>query len=29
MSSYNKINGVWAHYHYDLATTILRGEWGY
>lgn len=29
MTSYNRINGVWAHYHYDLATTILRGEWGY
>ncbi|GAA3906378.1 glycoside hydrolase family 3 protein [Microbacterium invictum] len=29
MTSYNQINGVWAHYHHDLATTILRGEWGY
>ncbi len=29
MTSYNKINGVWAHYHDDLVTTILRGEWGY
>ena len=29
MTSYNKINGVWGHYHYDLVTTILRGEWGY
>lgn len=29
MTSYNKINGVWGHYNYDLATTILRGEWGY
>ena len=29
MTSYNKINGVWSHYNYDLATTILRGEWGY
>lgn len=29
MTSYNLINGVWAHYHYDLATTILRKEWGY
>ena len=28
MTSYNKINGVWAHYHYDLVATILRGEWG-
>jgi len=29
MTSYNKLNGVWAHYHYDLVTRILRGEWGY
>ena len=29
MTSYNKINGQWAHYNYDLVTTILRGEWGY
>ena len=29
MTSYNKINGVWAHYHYELVTNILRGEWGY
>lgn len=29
MTSYNKINGIWAHYHYDLATTILREEWGF
>jgi len=29
MTSYNKINGVWGHYHYDLVTTILRGEWNY
>ena len=29
MTSYNQINGVWAHYHHDLVTTILRGEWGY
>lgn len=29
MTSYNKINGVWSHYNYDLATTILRTEWGY
>ncbi|MHA6513501.1 glycoside hydrolase family 3 protein [Tessaracoccus sp. Z1128] len=29
MTSYNKINGVWAHYHYELVTTILRGQWGY
>ena len=29
MTSYNKINGVWGHYHYDLVTGILRGEWGF
>lgn len=29
MSSYNKVNGVWSHYAYDLFTTILRREWGY
>ena len=29
MTAYNLINGVWCHYNYDLATTILRGEWGY
>lgn len=29
MTSYNRINGVWGHYHYDLVTTILRGQWGY
>ena len=29
MTSYNKINGVWSHYNYDLTTTILRGEWGF
>ncbi len=29
MTSYNKINGVWGHYHYDLVETILRKEWAY
>lgn len=29
MTSYNKINGVWGHYNYDLVSTILRKEWGY
>ena len=29
MTSYNKINGVWGHYNYELCTTILRGEWNY
>lgn len=29
MTSYNKINGVWSHYNYDLAETVLRKEWGF
>lgn len=29
MTSYNKVNGVWSHYNYDLVTTILRKDWGY
>ena len=29
MTSYNQINGVWGHYHYELVQTILREEWGY
>lgn len=29
MTSYNKINGVWSHYNFDLNTQILRNEWGY
>jgi beta-glucosidase-like glycosyl hydrolase len=29
MASYNRINGVHSHYHYDLFTTMLRREWGY
>ncbi len=29
MTSYNKINGVWGHYNYDLCTKILRKEWGF
>ena len=29
MTSYNKVNGVWSHYHYELVTAVLRGEWGY
>ena len=29
MTSYNKINGVWGHYHYDLCTRILRNEWDF
>jgi len=29
MTSYNKINGVWSHYNYELCKDILRDEWGY
>ncbi len=29
MTSYNKINGVWGHYNYNLCTNILRKEWGF
>lgn len=29
MTSYNKVNGVWSHYHYELATSVLRGDWGF
>nr|AGS52904.1 beta-glucosidase [uncultured bacterium contig00019] len=29
MSSYNKINGYYAHEHYWLLTDVLRGEWGF
>ena len=28
-TSYNKVNGVWAHYHFELVRGILRGEWGF
>lgn len=27
MTSYNKVNGVWSHYNYNLCTRILREEW--
>lgn len=29
MTSYNKINGVWSHYNYELCVRILRKEWNY
>ncbi len=29
MTSYNKINGVWSHYNYELVHGILREEWGF
>ena len=29
MTSYNKINGIWAASNYDLCTTTLRNEWGF
>ncbi len=27
MTSYNKINGVWGHYNYELCERVLRDEW--
>ena len=27
MTSYNKINGEYAYYNFDLVNTILKGEW--
>ncbi len=29
MTSYNKINGVWGHYNYELCESVLRREWGF
>ncbi len=29
MTSYNRINGVWGHYNYELVTDILRSEWNF
>lgn len=29
MTSYNKVNGVWSHYNYELCTRILREEWNF
>lgn len=29
MTSYNKVNGVWSHYNYDMCTVVLREEWNF
>ncbi len=29
MTSYNKINGVWGHYNFELCERVLRDEWGF
>lgn len=29
MSSYNKLNGIFNHYNYDMIETVLRHEWGF
>jgi len=29
MSSYNRINGTYASDHFELLTSVLRGEWGW
>lgn len=29
MTSYNRVNGVYSHYNYELVTSVLREEWGY
>ena len=29
MTSYNKVNGVYAHYNAALVRQVLRGEWGF
>lgn len=29
MTSYNKINGVYSCYNFDLCTEVLRNEWGF
>lgn len=29
MTSYNKVNGVYCHYQYELCTSVLRKEWNY
>ena len=29
MTSYNKVNGVYSCYNFDLCTEVLRNEWGF
>ena len=29
MMSYNKVNGVYSYYNYDLGTTLLKDEWNF
>lgn len=29
MSTYGSLNGLWTAGHYELLTTILRGQWGF
>ena len=29
MTSYNKLNGIYNYFNYELVTTILRDDWGY
>lgn len=29
MTAYNPVNGYWTASHYDLTSTILRGEWSF
>lgn len=29
MTTYGALNGIWTAGHYDLLTTVLRGEWGF
>lgn len=29
MTSYNRVNGIWSQYNFELVTDILRNEWGF